>query len=48
MGDSWEGACIPCAWTGNGEFFGRGVGFCGGIGVGKTCHGVLERFVVSA
>ena len=48
MEENWEKVGIPCAWTGDGEFFGRGVGFCGGIGVGETCHGVLEGFVVSA
>lgn len=39
---------IPCAGTGNGDFFGRGMGFCGGSSVGEACHGVSECFVVSA
>ena len=48
MGKGCEWVGVPCAWTGDGEFFVRGVGFCRGIGMGKTCHGVLEDFLVSA
>ena len=39
---------IPCARTSNGKFFGRGVGFCRGIGLRKTCHGVPEYLIVAA
>ena len=48
LGESWEREGIPCAWTGNGKFFGGGVSFCRGIGVWKTCHGVPEYLIVSA
>ena len=38
---------IPCAWTGDGDFWRGGGCFCGGIGVGEASHGVSEGFVVA-